>query len=227
MSGLSLFRRGTKGYDLLAASPLIVWYMYCCWQQWPELFAEFQSIQSPRDEVMTLIDALSKTSVFVFALVLIGLLIIRRAPVAMSQGLAPRLIAFLGCYVGIALLTLPTRAVGSPWFGVSAGLVFAGTTFALFSLFWLGRSISIMPESRKLVTSGPYAVVRHPLYLGEQVALLGVALLVTSPWAIALLVLQFCCQLYRMNYEEGVLSKAFPEYVAYMLETDRIIPWLY
>jgi protein-S-isoprenylcysteine O-methyltransferase Ste14 len=159
--------------------------------------------------------------------VLIGLLVIRRTPVAVTQGFAPRAIAFLGCYLGIALLILPVRAAGSPWLGVSAGLIFAGTTFALYSLFWLGRSISIMPEGRSLVTSGPYAMVRHPLYLGEQLALVGVALLVTSPWAIALLVMQFCCQLYRMNYEEGVLSKAFPEYVAYMLETDRLIPWLY
>jgi protein-S-isoprenylcysteine O-methyltransferase Ste14 len=223
----NFLRRGTKSYDLLAASPLVVWYLYCCWQQWPQLIREFASIHSPRDEVMTLIDALAKTSVFVFALVLIGLLVIRRTPVAAAKGLAPRVIAFLGCYVGIALLTLPTRSAGSPWLGVSAGLIFAGTSFALYSLFWLGRSISIMPEGRKLVTSGPYSVVRHPLYLGEQLALVGVALLVTSPWAIALLVLQFCCQLYRMNYEEGVLSKAFPEYVAYMLQTDRIIPWLY
>jgi protein-S-isoprenylcysteine O-methyltransferase Ste14 len=219
--------RGTKTYDVIAASPLILWYIYCCWQQFPQLVQEFGAIHSPRDEVMTLLDALSKTSVFLFALVLIGLLIVRRAPVAVTQGLAPRAIAFLGCYVGIALLTLPTRAAGSPWLGVSAGLIFAGTTFALFSLLWLGRSISIMPEGRKLVMSGPYAMVRHPLYLGEQLALVGVALLVTSPWAIALLVLQFCCQLYRMSYEEGVLAKAFPEYVAYMTETDRLIPWLY
>lgn len=220
-------RRGTKTYDLLAASPLVIWYAYCLTQQWPLLTQEFRAIRSPRDEVMLLLDALSKASVFLFALVLIGLLVVRRTPVAATRGLAPRAIAFLGCYLGIALLTLPVRAAGSPWLGVSSGLIFAGTTFALYSLLWLGRSISIMPEGRKLVTSGPYAMIRHPLYLGEQMALVGVALLVTSPWAIALLVMQMCCQLYRMSYEEGVLSKAFPEYVAYMLETDRLIPWLY
>ncbi|HTQ12506.1 MAG TPA: isoprenylcysteine carboxylmethyltransferase family protein [Rhizomicrobium sp.] len=220
-------RRGTKAYDILAASPLIVWYVYCCGVQFPHLAAKFAAVDSPSKAVMAWLDLLSKTSVFVFALVLIALLIVRRSPVAATRGWAPRAIAFLGCYLGIGLLTLPTRVHGSPWFGVSAGLIFAGTTFALYSLLWLGRSISIMPEGRKLVTSGPYSMVRHPLYLGEQLALVGVALLVTSPWAIALLVLQFCCQLYRMNYEEGVLSKAFPEYVEYMLQTDRLIPWLY
>jgi protein-S-isoprenylcysteine O-methyltransferase Ste14 len=40
----------------------------------------------------------------------------------------------------------------------------------------LGRSISILPQARQLVTSGPYAFVRHPLYLGEMTAMLGIAM---------------------------------------------------
>ena len=40
----------------------------------------------------------------------------------------------------------------------------------------LARSLSIMPEARKLVTTGLYARIRHPLYLAEDIALLGIAL---------------------------------------------------
>jgi protein-S-isoprenylcysteine O-methyltransferase Ste14 len=44
---------------------------------------------------------------------------------------------------------------------------------------------------------------------------------------VAAIVLQFCSQLYRMNYEEDILAKSFPEYKDYMAHTSRFIPWLY
>ena len=37
---------------------------------------------------------------------------------------------------------------------------------------YLGKSFSIIPQARRLVREGPYSVVRHPLYLAEEVALL-------------------------------------------------------
>jgi protein-S-isoprenylcysteine O-methyltransferase Ste14 len=46
-------------------------------------------------------------------------------------------------------------------------------------------------------------------------------------WAVAAITLQFCCQLYRMSYEERVLSGSFPEYEEYMADTARLIPGLY
>jgi protein-S-isoprenylcysteine O-methyltransferase Ste14 len=47
---------------------------------------------------------------------------------------------------------------------LSAGLIVVGHLLAVYALAWLGRSFSIMAEARRLVTDGPYAVVRHPLY---------------------------------------------------------------
>jgi len=84
-----------------------------------------------------------------------------------------------------------------------------------------------MSEARKLVIGGPYSIVRHPLYLGEQLALVGVALQYMSPVAFALLALQFSFQIYRMGFEEQVLSDAFPEYAAYKARTARLIPGIY
>ena len=221
------FRRGTKLYDLVTALPLVAWYVLCLFGAARQLMHGFESVSSMGIELRLLLSLLSQISKFSFAALLIVLLIVRRPPIAGSRGIVPKLMAFFGTYLGIALLVLPGSGADSHWLLLSSFLTFFGMTFAVFSLAWLGRSISILPESRKLVTSGPYSIIRHPLYLGEQIALAGVALQVGTAWAAPAVVLQFCCQLYRMNYEEKVLSASFPEYKAYMAETDRLIPWLY
>ena len=78
-------------------------------------------------------------------------------------------------------------------------MIIGGTVFGILAVFVLGRSISILPEARRLVTSGPYALVCHPLYLGEFVAVVGVALQYLSAWAFLLVGLQFAFQLQRMK----------------------------
>jgi protein-S-isoprenylcysteine O-methyltransferase Ste14 len=106
-------------------------------------------------------------------------------------------------------------------------LIVAGTSFATYALAFLGRSISVMAEARRLVTGGPYSIIRHPLYLGEEVAAVGVAIQFFSGWALLLLAVHLGCQVYRMRREEGVLEETFPEYRSYMAETYRVIPGVY
>lgn len=223
----SAFRRGTKAYDLLATTPLIAWYMLSLCEAVPPIVHGLRSASDMGLQIRELINLLSQISKFSFAFLLISLLIARRTPLAGVHGIVPRIIAFLGGYLGVVLLVLPGRGASSDMLLLSSFLTFFGTMFAVFSLAWLGRSISLLPESRKLVTSGPYSVIRHPLYLGEQIALVGVALQVGTLWAAAGITLQFCCQLYRMSCEEKVLSGSFPEYKEYMAGTARLIPGLY
>ncbi|MGD0867778.1 MAG: isoprenylcysteine carboxylmethyltransferase family protein [Rhizomicrobium sp.] len=218
---------GAKVYDLLAASPLILWYAFCVIQQVPQLLDELASIWVREQQFLPIIDLLSKFSVFLFTAVLIGLLVARRTPSAKAQGFFPRIAAFLGCYLGVAILVLPRHPVGWAVEVASTAFILGGMTFALYGLLWLGRSISIMSEARQLVIGGPYGLVRHPLYLGEQLALVGVSLQYMSPVALALLALQFSFQLYRMGFEEQVLSENFPEYEAYKARTARLIPGVY
>ena len=224
---LTFFGRPAKLYDLFCASPLIFWYAGCVYFQTGYLIRDFRSADGLQGEVFAMLDMASKVITLAFGIVLIILLIVRRAPLRKNEGLAPRVIALLGCYVGIGALVMPIDPPHSAWFLFSMLLMVGGSGFAFYSLFWLGRSVSIMPESRKLVTSGPYSIVRHPLYLGEQAALVGVALQATNVWAPMVLTLQLCCQLYRMRYEEKVLEESFPEYTSYRCEVARIIPWLY
>lgn len=224
---VTIFGRHPKVRDLLAASPLIVWYAGFIFYQWHYLSHIVGTIHSTELKYIFAMNLATKALAFAFGVVLICLLVVRRAPVKRQQTWAPRFIAFLGCYVGIGALVMPVNPPPSPWLFGSMILVVGGTAFALYSLMWLGRSVSIMPESRKLVTSGPYSLIRHPLYFGEQTALVGIALQCTTVWPVLVLVLQFCCQLYRMRYEEQILTESFPEYEAYCRDTARIIPWLY
>jgi protein-S-isoprenylcysteine O-methyltransferase Ste14 len=72
-----------------------------------------------------------------------------------------------------------------------------------------------------------YALVRHPLYLGEMVAVAGVALQYSSAGALLLLGLVWAFLLWRMTYEERVLFQSFPEYGDYMARTARLVPGVY
>jgi protein-S-isoprenylcysteine O-methyltransferase Ste14 len=105
-------------------------------------------------------------------------------------------------------------------------LIAAGWVLSACVLFWLGRAFSVMAQARGLVTTGPYAIVRHPLYLCEEITVLGVALAHLSIAAVLIVAVQWMFQLRRMANEEKVLDAAFPECAAYAARTPKILPRL-
>jgi protein-S-isoprenylcysteine O-methyltransferase Ste14 len=129
---------------------------------------------------------------------------VRHIPQRTAPGFYPRFAAVAGTFLSVGFVLLPPRELSSVLYLTSLLLVIAGTGFAICAVRVLGRSISLLPEARRLVTRGPYALVRHPLYLGEIVALAGVALQYLSAWALLLLGLVWAFQLQRMKYEERV-----------------------
>ncbi len=110
---------------------------------------------------------------------------------------------------------------------IGTSLVVLGTAFSIIAVGTLGRSFSIMAEARRLVTRGVYSIVRHPLYLAEEIAVLGIVVKVFSLPAVLLLTLHVAIQIRRMENEETVLINAFPEYETYMVQTRRLIPGVY
>jgi protein-S-isoprenylcysteine O-methyltransferase Ste14 len=106
-------------------------------------------------------------------------------------------------------------------------LTIVGCVGAIFVLRRLGNSFSIMAESRQLVTSGPYRWVRHPLYLAEEIAFVGLFIQFASLWTALIFAGQIASQLRRIYNEETVLSMSFPEYVAYCRITPRLVPGVY
>jgi protein-S-isoprenylcysteine O-methyltransferase Ste14 len=81
-----------------------------------------------------------------------------------------------------------------------------------------------MPEARKLVTGGPYAHARHPLYTVEMITIAGTALQFAAPWSWVIAAMVVTLLWIRSHFEEQVLQEAYPEYAAYRARTKRFIP---
>lgn len=164
-----------------------------------------------------------------FGLLLIEttLILARPRPVAKAAGMQARVSALLGTWLMLAVVVLPVRNDFLPFAYIfSASLGGLGDLLAIYVVVHLGGSFSFMAEARRPVMHGPYAIVRHPLYLAEEVGLASAIITHLSPWAIALFVTQVLFQYVRMRNEERVLAQTFPDYAAYMKHTPMLMPHL-
>jgi protein-S-isoprenylcysteine O-methyltransferase Ste14 len=171
-----------------------------------------------------IVAALARVSQWMFLLLLAVLPLFRHRPIAKSVGLLPRIGALIT--IGIPpLCMLLDRAppnLACNLIAVAAGL--SANVLAVLTLSFLGRSFSVMPEARRLVTTGPYSIVRHPLYLFELLGVVGILLQVRSLPGVALLIIIVTLQVARAHWEEGVLDRAIPEFAAYRRQVPFIIP---
>lgn len=159
-----------------------------------------------------------------FITLTITLTIIRTAPVKRSAGIEPTVTAWIGTFLAGTMGMLPPAGIGLIWTTMAVSLAAIGAGLSFYVLSFLGRSFSITPQARRLVTTGPYSVVRHPLYLAEELMALGLMIMVISPAAIMIAALHWLAQLRRMHNEESVLRMQFPGYADYADQTPRIIP---
>jgi len=225
--------RRTKLYDLFAAAPLIAWYGFCA--------AQMLSLVAPQIELVKLffqtdpsvlpaelvLSTVAHVTTLAFLAILVVMFAVRHVPQRTAPGFYPRCAAVAGTFLSVGMVLLPLQELSTALYFGSLLLIISGTGLAIYAALVLGRSISILPEARRLVTWGPYALVRHPLYLGEIVATAGITLQYLSAWALLLLASICAFQLQRMKYEERVLFQVFPKYGDYMARTARLIPGVY
>jgi protein-S-isoprenylcysteine O-methyltransferase Ste14 len=108
-------------------------------------------------------------------------------------------------------------------------LCVAGMGLAVLGRFYLGRNWGL-PATRKenpeLVTNGPYGHVRHPIYSGIMLAMLGTAI-GASPFWVVPLVLFSGYFFYNARREENIMIAQFPEqYPVYMRRTWMLLPFV-
>lgn len=147
--------------------------------------------------------------------VLIVVYLFRSPPVNRSRGAREIIIPLVGSALPFALLISPPNpaVTASPplFYGLLWGMA-AATLLTVWGMWSLRSSFSITVEARQLVTSGPYRLVRHPIYCGEILAATAVAAIRFSAVNIVLLLLFSSLQLWRTRMEEAKLSSVFPEY---------------
>jgi protein-S-isoprenylcysteine O-methyltransferase Ste14 len=103
-------------------------------------------------------------------------------------------------------------------------IIIIGIVLSIFALGSLGKSFSIIPQARRLIETGPYRIVRHPLYVSEIIGVFGLVLADFTIPKIAIFLLLVVLQVYRAYQEEKLLADAFPEYKEYSSKTSRFIP---
>lgn len=210
--------------DLLGRIGIIGFFAYVAWVKLLAVHAAFMGWSATHAdfEALRLIANIANLA-FLFLIVITTA--IRLQPLKSSQGIEPRVTAFAGTFALALLALMPPAIPVSPAI-VGTAIVFLLIGFALsaYVLIWLGRSFSIMPEARRLVTSGPYGIVRHPLYSAEEIAVFGTLLLNLSMPAVLLVIVQWLLQLRRMHHEEKVLRAAFPDYGSYAGRTPKFFP---
>ena len=143
----------------------------------------------------------------------------------------------------VAIVLLSTTWIPLPWlyrplwragfwpFWLGAALTVGGLLFAVWAREHLGRnwsrSVSIK-EDHELITTGPYAVVRHPIYTGILAGFLGLAIAISEVRGFVVFVLIFLGFWAKFSMEEKWMRSQFGEtYAQYVHRTAALVPHLF
>ena len=123
------------------------------------------------------------------------------------------------------------------WSTVATPLVILGDILVALGLYivflvfrentYTSATIEVQ-EEQKVISSGPYGLVRHPMYAGAFIMLLGTPLALGSWWAYIFIFLLFAAIIWRLLVEEKFLAKNLPGYASYRQRVRyRLIPFVW
>lgn len=113
---------------------------------------------------------------------------------------------------------------------IGVGLIIAGALLAVAGCIGLGKNLTPLPrpkETATLVQSGPYRIVRHPIYSGLIIAVWGWALAAHDWLLVGYALALFVFFDVKSRREELWLKEKFPEYAAYQARVRKLIPFVY
>ena len=127
---------------------------------------------------------------------------------------------FFFYFVGTVTLTL------LPVIMITAGIAIA--LWAMLTMRMGNFTVNPIPkEEAKLVTSGPYAFIRHPMYVAVLIAMLGIALNIHTVLGYGVWIILLIDLLVKLRFEEKLLLGKFPEYQQYRRRTKRLLPFFW
>jgi len=167
--------------------------------------------------------ALMLTEAFTLGLILFAIPATRRDA-------SPLLVLAVTYTSGFALLLDNTDARHFIPDAIAASLQWGGLGLTLASKAWVGRAFGILPAARRLVTSGPYGWVRHPMYLGYMIGNVGFLLANASLRNLLVMSALLLVQVLRILSEERVFSQSEfgPAFDTYRTRVRfRLVPYLF
>lgn len=158
-------------------------------------------------------------------LLVVAMTIRRRSAAAMDRSVRARLLT-LASMLGPPLLSPALVAAIAPE-SATVAISAAGLMMVIAGKMTLGRSFGLIPANRGVVSSGPYRLVRHPIYMGYLVTHFAFLAANPSGWNIAIVLVADTALLARAVCEEKVLAED-PAYRAYQaLVRWRVCPKLF
>jgi len=161
---------------------------------------------------------LSETAVAVFAL-------IRRPTDKLSMELGDWLLAITATCAGLMIIPGVILVPALAPLGVT--LAVGGNLVQAWAKLVLRRSFGVAPANRGIKLTGPYKLVRHPMYAGYLLVHIGVLILMFSPINVVIYTIGWWAQILRIHAEERLLSQD-PAYRDFMKKTRwRLIPGIF
>ena len=154
----------------------------------------------------------------------VALVLVRRPAKAISQTAADWFTAYAAALAPI-LLTPGGHALIDP--RICGGLMVLGLLINLYGKVCLARSFGLVAANRGVRRSGPYRVVRHPIYAGNALTQIGFVLGNPTGFNLALCLAGLALQVIRLQAEEKLLGQD-PVYAEYMAKVPyRLAPGVY